>query len=66
MMLELQSQGCHNINFVSPSHFAAQIAMAVDIAASKGLRIPLVYNTNGYDSLDTLRLSGGDNKYIPP
>jgi len=59
MMLELQSQGCHNINFVSPSHFAAQIAMAVDIAASKGLMIPLVYNTNGYDSLDTLRLLEG-------
>ena len=65
-MLELQSQGCHNINFVSPSHFAAQIAMAVDIAASKGLRIPLVYNTNGYDSLDTLRfLDGIINIYLP-
>ena len=59
MMLELQSQGCHNINFVSPSHFAAQIVKAVDIAASKGLRIPLVYNTNGYDSLGTLRLLEG-------
>jgi putative pyruvate formate lyase activating enzyme len=66
MMLELQSQGCHNINFVSPSHFAAQIAMAVDIAASKGLRIPLVYNTNGYDSLDTLRfLEGIIDIYLP-
>ncbi|MBF8251543.1 MAG: Radical SAM domain protein [Deltaproteobacteria bacterium] len=59
MMLELQSLGCHNINFVSPSHFAAQIVRAVDIAASKGLMIPLVYNTNGYDSLDTLRLLEG-------
>jgi len=59
MMLELQAQGCHNINFVSPSHFAAQIVKAVDIAASKGLRIPLVYNTNGYDSLGTLRLLEG-------
>lgn len=59
IMLELQSLGCHNINFVSPSHFAAQIVRAVDIAASKGLIIPLVYNTNGYDSLDTLRLLEG-------
>jgi len=59
IMLELQSLGCHNINFVSPSHFAAQIVKAVDIAASKGLTIPLVYNTNGHDSLDTLRLLDG-------
>ncbi|MBI4745429.1 MAG: radical SAM protein [Deltaproteobacteria bacterium] len=66
IMLELQTQGCHNINFVSPSHFAAQIIMAVDIAASKGLRIPLVYNTNGYDSLDTLRfLEGIIDIYLP-
>ena len=66
MMLELQSLGCHNINFVSPSHFAAQIVMAVDIAASKGLMIPLVYNTNGYDSLDTLRLLEGTiDIYLP-
>ncbi|MDO8444810.1 MAG: radical SAM protein [Deltaproteobacteria bacterium] len=59
IMLELQSRGCHNINLVSPSHFAAQIVKGVDIAASKGLTIPLVYNTNGYDSLDTLRLLDG-------
>lgn len=66
IMLELQSLGCHNINFVSPSHFAAQIVMGVDIAASKGLRIPLVYNTNGYDSLDTLRfLEGIIDIYLP-
>ncbi len=66
IMLELQSMGCHNINFVSPSHFAAQIVKAVDIAASKGLTIPLVYNTNGYDSLDTLRLLDGIiNIYLP-
>ncbi len=59
IMLELQSMECHNINFVSPSHFAAQIVKGVEIAASKGLRIPLVYNTNGYESLNTLRLLDG-------
>lgn len=59
MMLELQEKGCHNINFVSPSHFPAQIVKGVEIAVSKGLRIPLVYNTNGYDSLETLKLLDG-------
>ncbi|MDD5434090.1 MAG: hypothetical protein PH343_01545, partial [Nitrospira sp.] len=59
IMLELQSMGCHNINLVSPSHFAAQIVKAVEIAAIKGLRIPLVYNTNGYDSVQTLKLLEG-------
>ncbi|TNF99007.1 MAG: radical SAM protein [Gammaproteobacteria bacterium] len=56
MMLELQFQGCHNINFVSPSHVVAQILAAVQIAAQEGLRLPLVYNTGGYDSLEALRL----------
>lgn len=66
MMLELQSGGCHNINLVSPSHFAAQIARAVEIAASRGLRIPLVYNTNGYDALPTLNfLEGIIDIYLP-
>lgn len=59
IMLELQAKGCHNINFVSPSHFVAQIIKAIAIAASKGLRIPLVYNTNAYDSLQALRLLDG-------
>src|SRR3989304_108744 len=59
IMLELQAMGCHNINFVSPTHFAAQIVRGVEIAASKGLRVPLVYNTNGYDSIHTLRLLDG-------
>jgi putative pyruvate formate lyase activating enzyme len=59
IMLELQSKGCHNINLVSPSHFAAQIVNAVEIAAQRGLKIPLVYNTNGYDSLETLKLLYG-------
>lgn len=59
MMLALQAQGCHNINFVSPSHVVAQIMAAVGIAASRGLCLPLVYNTGGYDSLEALRLLDG-------
>lgn len=59
MMLRLQEQGCHNINFVSPSHVVAQILAAVRIAANKGLRLPLVYNTGGYDSLEALALLDG-------
>ena len=56
MMLELQARGCHNINFVSPTHFAPQMARAVLIAAGRGLNLPIVYNTNAYDSLEVLRL----------
>lgn len=59
MMLTLQQQGCHNINFVTPSHVVAQIIAAVAIAADKGLRLPLVYNTGGYDSLEALTLLDG-------
>src|SRR3990167_1876 len=59
IMIELQSKGCHNINLVSPSHFAAQIVKALEIAAEKGLKIPLVYNTNGYELLYTLKLLDG-------
>ncbi len=59
MMLELQSHGCHNINFVSPSHVVPQILAGVYIAAEAGLRLPLVYNTGGYDSLATLQLLDG-------
>ena len=59
MMLELQAMGCHNINFVSPSHVVAQILAAVAIAAQAGLRLPLVYNTGGYDSLTALQLLDG-------
>ncbi len=59
MMLEAQEQGCHNIGFVSPTHFAPQIARAVEIAARRGLRLPLIYNTNAYDSLEALRLLDG-------
>jgi putative pyruvate formate lyase activating enzyme len=55
-MLELQDIGCENINFVSPSHVVPQILEALVLAAEDGLRLPLVYNTGGYDSLPTLRL----------
>src|SRR5262249_23112265 len=56
MMLDLQSRGCHNINFVSPSHFAPQMARSILIGARQGLRVPVVYNTNAYDSVEVLRL----------
>jgi putative pyruvate formate lyase activating enzyme len=59
MMLELQDRGCHNIAFVSPTHFAPQMARAILIAAQKGLRLPIVYNTNAYDSIEVLRLLEG-------
>ncbi len=59
MMLQLQAQGCHNINFVTPSHVVAQIIAAVEIAARQGLRLPLVYNTGGYDSPEALALLDG-------
>jgi len=59
IMLELQARNCHNINFVSPSHVVAQILAALVIAAERGLHLPLVYNTGGYDSLNTLALLDG-------
>ncbi len=58
-MLRLQEMGCHNINFVTPSHVVPQILGAVNIAANKGLTIPLVYNSGGYDRVDTLKLLEG-------
>lgn len=59
MMLRLQALGCHNINFVSPSHVVAPILAATLIAARAGLRVPLVYNTGGYDSPEALALLDG-------
>jgi len=56
MMLELQARGCHNINFVSPTHFAPQMARSIMLAAQNGLRVPVVYNTNAYDSVEVLQL----------
>jgi putative pyruvate formate lyase activating enzyme len=59
MMLHLQQRGCHNINLVTPSHVVAQILEALVIAAASGLRLPLVYNTGGYDSPVALALLDG-------
>jgi putative pyruvate formate lyase activating enzyme len=73
IFLELQEYGCHNINLVSPTHVVPQIIAAVYIAAQAGLRLPLVYNTGGYDSLQSLELLDGiidiympDMKYANP
>lgn len=59
VMLSLQAQGCHNINLVSPSHVVAQILEALEMATASGLHIPLVYNSGGYDSVQTLRMLDG-------
>ncbi|HDR73103.1 MAG TPA: radical SAM protein [Methanoculleus sp.] len=59
IMLALQDRGCHNINVVTPTHFVPQILDATAQAAGEGLRIPLVYNTGGYDRVETLRLLDG-------
>lgn len=55
MMLSLQSLGQHNINLVSPTHYAPHILLALDIAASKGLRLPIVYNTSGWEKVEILK-----------
>jgi putative pyruvate formate lyase activating enzyme len=59
MMLRLQDQGCHNINLVTPEHVVPQILEALVRAVERGLRLPLVYNTSAYDSLDSLSLMDG-------
>ena len=59
MMVSLQRQGCHNINFVTPSHVVPQIIAALPKAIEKGLTVPLVYNSSGYDSVQTLQLLEG-------
>jgi putative pyruvate formate lyase activating enzyme len=66
MMLDLQERGCHNINLVTPTHVVPHIVKAVRQAADRGLRLPLVYNTGGYDSLDLIRaLDGVIDIYLP-
>jgi len=66
MMMELQQRSCHNINLVTPSHMTAQILMALEIAVPQGFNLPLVYNTSGYDSLDSLKLlEGVTDIYLP-
>lgn len=59
MMLELQACGCHNINFVTPEHVVPQIIEALTFAIEGGLRLPIVYNTSGYDSMESLELLDG-------
>jgi len=56
IMLELQNRNCHNIGLVSPTHFSAQIPKSIYLAAQNGLRLPIIYNTNGYDSVEMLKL----------
>ena len=59
MMLSLQAQGCHNINLVSPTHVVPYILEALEVAVAMGLYLPLVYNSGGYDSVETLELLDG-------
>jgi putative pyruvate formate lyase activating enzyme len=66
MMLHLQEIGCHNINLVTPTHYSAHILRAVDVAAAHGLRLPLVYNTSGWERLEILKkLDGIVDIYLP-
>ncbi len=73
MMVKLQKLGAHNVNFVTPTHFVPQIVEALEVAVEEGLKIPLVYNSGGYDFVETLRLLDGivdiympDAKYSSP
>jgi len=66
MMVELQNHGCHNINLVTPEHVVPQILEALPAAIEKGLRLPIVYNTGGFDSLESLHaLDGIVDIYMP-
>jgi len=66
MMLELQARGCHNINFVTPEHVVPQILEALPLAVEGGLRLPIVYNTSSYDSMESLRqMDGVVDIYMP-
>lgn len=73
MMLHLQGQGCGNINVVTPTHYSPHVVMALDLAASRGLRVPLVYNTSGWERREILGVLDGvvdiylaDLKYMDP
>ncbi len=59
IMIELQNKDCHNIGLVSPTHFSATILKSIYLAAQKGLNLPIIYNTNGYDSVEMLKLYDG-------
>ncbi len=65
-MLRLQKIGCHNINLVTPTHYSAHILKAIDMAAKAGLRLPIVYNTSGFERLEILKaLDGIVDIYLP-
>jgi putative pyruvate formate lyase activating enzyme len=65
-MLDLQDRGCSNINFVTPTHVAPAVAAGIELARKKGLNLPTVYNSGGYDSVETLKLlSGFFDIYMP-
>lgn len=65
-MISLQSRGCHNINLVTPTHFVPQILEALSFAWEMGFDLPLVYNSSGYDSIETLKLLDGIiDVYLP-
>jgi putative pyruvate formate lyase activating enzyme len=65
-MLELQQKGCHNINLVTPTHYVPSIIMAIYTARAKGLNIPMLYNTSGYETIETLKmLDGYIDIYLP-
>lgn len=73
IMLTLQKQGCHNINYVTPTHQVPMILRSLEIAIDKGLKVPIVYNCGGYESIETLKLLEGvidiympDFKYSDP
>jgi putative pyruvate formate lyase activating enzyme len=59
MMLELQARGCHNINFVTPTHFTPQLVKAIKIASQKGLNLPIVWNCGGYENIEIIKLLEG-------
>lgn len=66
IMIELQDKGAHNINLVTPSHYVPQIIEAIEIAMTKGLQLPIVYNCSGYEKIETLKLlKGYVNIYLP-
>ena len=73
IMLQVQNAGCHNLNLVSPTHVVPQILESLAVAVDNGFRLPIVYNTGGYDTLQTIRLLDGivdiympDIKYLSP
>jgi putative pyruvate formate lyase activating enzyme len=73
LMIRLQAAGCHNINFVTPTHYAPQIVEALDEAVQRGLRLPVVWNCGGYETLEVIQLLEGivdiympDAKYMDP